>query len=74
MYYQKYLLKTPQLASNSTSDPNRKFNWLSKPEKEFDVMDEIYVALHICTRVKKDDIFRKRGLNSGYFGPLFGKN
>ena len=49
MYYQKYLLKTPQLDSNNTSDPNRKFNWLSKTKIEFGLMEEMYATL--CTYI-----------------------
>ena len=47
VYYQKYLLKTPQLDGNSRGDPNWKFNRLSKPEIEFDVMKEMYATLRM---------------------------
>ena len=49
MYYQKYLLKTPQLDSNNTIDPNRKFNRLSKTKIEFGLMEEMYATL--CTYI-----------------------
>ena len=47
------MFTTLNLDSHSTTDPNRKSYQLSKPEIEFHVMDEMYVALCMCAYAKK---------------------
>ena len=55
------MFTTPHLDSYNTTDPNQKSYQLSKPEKEFHMMEEIYVAsrMHMCeektTLLGKDD-------------------
>ena len=61
VYYLKKMFTTPHLDSHNTTDPNQKSYQLSKPEKEFHMMEEIYVAsrMHMCeektTLLGKDD-------------------
>ena len=56
------MLITPHLVSHSISDPNAKSYQLSKPEIEFNMMEEMYAASCMCMW-RKDDIFRQRRLS-----------
>ena len=49
VYYLKKLLTTPHLDSYCTIDPNWKSYLLSELDIELHVMEEMYVALSMCT-------------------------
>ena len=53
------MLMAPHLDIYSTLTPNRKSYQLSKPEIEFHVMEEMYVALRMCTCAEKKTFFGK---------------
>ena len=42
------MFMTPHLDSHSTTDPEPELLSLSKPEKEFHIMEEMYEALCMC--------------------------
>ena len=44
---------TPHLDGHSKTDPNRKSYQLSKPEKEYHVMEEMYTASLMCMYAEK---------------------
>ena len=59
VYYLKKMFMTPHLDSYSTTDLDQKSYRLSKPEKEFHVMEEMYAALCMCAYAKKMTFFSK---------------
>ena len=48
-----YSILPENFDSHSSTDPDRKFYQLSKPEIEFQVVEEMYATWRMCTYVEK---------------------